>query len=205
MENKNKTHIVRLLTEIETKLQELIVETAKSGEYDISRMSSDIAKQIRQMKSAFPADHFVPASPSSPSPAVSQSPDKRLLVTHRKPRYPLYEIRNDILIRIGWSKTEKKEYTQKVSRPIFDRTVETIESMARSPKTIIPADKIIKQIKSSSPDPVPDYQIYLVIGCLREFKSLKQCGREGYTAISNFKPTAAELWNKIVTHSDQNL
>jgi hypothetical protein len=201
MENKNKSHIVCLLTDIEIKLQELIVETAKSGEYDISRMSSDIAKQIHQMKVAFPADQPAPAASSSLSPAVPQPPDKRTLVSHRKNRYPQYEIRNDTLIRIGWSKKERKEYIHKVTRALFDRTVDAMDFLCRSPKTSIPADKIMDRVVQLGSDPVPSYQIYLVIGCLREFKCVKQCGREGYTATPNLKQSANNLWLKIASDS----
>jgi len=205
MENKDKTHIVLLLTNIETKLQELIVEAAHSCEYDIARMSSDIATQIRQMKVSFPLDHSIASALPSGSAVTTQSTDKRSTGSHRKNRYPQYEIRNETLIRIGWSKKERKEYSHKVSRILFDRTVEAMDLLFRSPKTPIPADKIMDRVTQLGSEPAPAYQVYLVIGCLRESKCIKQCGREGYTAGPNLKHNANDLWTQILSKSDHNV
>jgi hypothetical protein len=97
-------------------------------------------------------------------------------------------------VRIGWSKKEKKEYIHKAPKTVFDLTISAMEQIAEASKGPIMAEEIIEHLTKISTELVPSYQVYLVIGFLREFNCIKQIGREGYEILPDLANNAEVVW-----------
>jgi len=124
---------------------------------------------------------------------------KKKVATKRQGRgkYPKYEVKNDTLVRIGWSKKEKREYTHKVSQRVFYETVEVMGRLAQGGAGPFMAEKIIEQANNAKSETIPSYQVYVVLGLLRQTNCIKQVGREGYDIPPKLMEKAEGKWSEL--------
>lgn len=176
--NNLKERIEEVLTKAENELQEVIVEAAKEGDYRGVDAGRAAAVEICNLKARIlkPSSKGELKSESN----VSRSKKKVATKRHGRGKYPKFEVKNDNLVRIGWSKKERREYTHKVSKRVFVKTVEEMGRLAQGGTGPFMAEKIIEQVNNAESETIPSYQIYVVIGFLRKLNCIKQIGREGY-------------------------
>jgi hypothetical protein len=101
------------------------------------------------------------------------------------------------LIRIGWSKKQRREYTHKTPRSIFDTTIKAMAALAQSGAGPFTAEQLIDQINTMEPEAIPSYQVYGVIGMLRGTNCIKQIGREGYDIPPELVEKANRKWSEL--------
>jgi len=58
------------------------------------------------------------------------------------------------------------------------------------------AEAIIEQANEGSDDPIPNYQVYAVLGFLKAKNVIEQQGREGYLVSDGFESRAQQCWNR---------
>ncbi|MHC4112350.1 MAG: hypothetical protein ACYSUY_14855 [Planctomycetota bacterium] len=170
--------IEAVLTKAENELQEIIVEAAKAGDYRGVDAGRAAAVEICNLKARI----LKPSSKSDLKSESNVSRDKKKVATkrHSRGKYPKFEVKNDTLVRIGWSKKERREYTHKVPKRVFYETVEVMSRLAQGGTGPFLAENIIEQVNNAKSETIPSYQIYVVIGFLRKLNCIKQIGREGY-------------------------
>jgi len=184
MESERK-QIAAILSETEKALQKIIAEAAGAGRYavvDAARMAASGVRQIR-----LGAGTALTGRSSDRSSRPRGHKRKR---SGRSPKvgYPKFLVRNGVLVRLGWSKRKGTEYVHKVPRAAFDSIVEVCAGLARSGPGPFPAEEVVRLANAQGHDPIPAYQVYVVIGLLRQEGSIEQVGREGY----KFPPELAE-------------
>lgn len=194
MENL-KEKIEAVLTKAENELQEIIADAAKEGDYRGVDAGRAAAVEICNLKARI-------SKPSSKGELKSKSDvshAKKKVATKRRRhnKYPKFEIKNDTLVRIGWSKKEKREYTHKVSKRLFYETVEAMGRLAQGGTGPFMAEKIIEQVNNAEPETIPSYQIYVVIGFLRKLNCIKQIGREGYDIPTEISMRVKKEWDNL--------
>lgn len=118
-----------------------------------------------------------------------------------KPRknhaYPKFARRGDQLIKIGWSKKEKKEYQHKSPKHIAELLRDALFSSSEDSE-VLSTDDLFPLYEQDGSE-VPSYQSYV---CLAWFKSeglVVQEGRQGYQVPSkeNLADSLATRWQSL--------
>jgi len=192
-----KEKIQTVLTKAENELQEIIIEAAKAGDYRGVDAGRAAAVEIKNLKIRI-------LKPSSKREFKTESDAMRskkkvAAKRHGRSKYPKFEVKNGALVRIGWSKKDKREYTHKVSKQVFYQTVEEMGRLAQGGAGPFMAEKIIEQVNNSEAETIPSYQIYVVIGLLRKLNCIKQIGREGYDIPTDIDTKARIEWEAALT------
>jgi hypothetical protein len=112
----------------------------------------------------------------------------------KKSQYPKFEIEHNSLVRTGWSKKEKREYSHKVSKSIYDLTVAAMEKLSKASAGPFMAENIIEKVNENGQQVIPAYQIYVVIGFLKDQGLIRQIGREGYNIPTDIQKQSQTLW-----------
>jgi hypothetical protein len=193
--NENSAKIDALLENCEAAVRDVIAAAAQHGDYDTVGRGREVALRLCALRSdqngiaqdqhRWHTSYFARApSSSSKSPRGSRSPG-----------YPRFELLDDNLFRYGWSKREKREYSHKVPRSVFDRVVAAMNKIRSTSKGPYSAEAIIERINDGADEPVPNYQVYAVLGFLKAGNAIEQRGREGYLIPGTFEAKAQECWN----------
>jgi hypothetical protein len=193
---KGSERIIGILSKAESDLREVIVEAAQEGDYRSVDMARTAAVNVNNIKVRI-------KNPSSKGQAkgvsgVAHRKRKGLSRKGGKSGYPKFDVKNDTLIRMGWSRKERSKYTHKTPRVVFDRTVEAMAALARSEGGPFMAEQIIEQVNHMESETVPSYQVYVVIGLLRKRECIKQVGREGYDIPTDVAAKAEKEWQGLL-------
>jgi hypothetical protein len=117
---------------------------------------------------------------------LSLAEKSRLIASIEKParkneEYPRFERDGDKLIKIGWSKKDRREYEHRVPKEIVLRVAEILRSAGDSRKTF--AMDRLTPFKSSAGLKIPSYQVYLVLAWLRTLGAVQARGKDGYQVM----------------------
>ena len=188
--------ILGILTKCESDLREQIVEAAKAGDYRTVDSARAAAVGIRSLRTGI----INPSSKAQAKGASVVSHRKRKSASRKgiKSKYPKFEVKNDTLIRIAWSKKQRREYTHKAPRFVFNETVKAMAALAQSGAGPFMAEQIIEQVNNMESEAVPSYQVYIVIGLLRKTKCIKQVGREGYSIPTDIRTKTEKEWEGML-------
>ena len=195
MENQIEK-ILGILTKCESDLREVIVEAAQEGDYRSVDTARAAAVNVHDLRTRI-------ANPFSKleSKSANQASDRKKKSASRKgikSKYPKFEVKNDTLIRIAWSKKQRREYTHKAPRFVFNETVKAMAALAQSGAGPFMAEQIIEQVNNMESEAVPSYQVYIMIGLLRKTKCIKQVGREGYSIPTDIRTKAEKEWEGML-------
>jgi hypothetical protein len=187
--------MIEILTRTENDLQKVIVEAAQTGDYRSVDIARDAAVNIQSLRKRI----------SNPSSILELKAGNSMLREGRKVSsrkvaksgYPRFQVSNNTLIRVGWSKKQRREYIHKVPRIVVDRTVKSMAELAQSAGGPIMSEQIIEHINNSESETIPSYQVYVVIGLLRKTNCIKQSGREGYYIPPDILAKAEGEWGNM--------
>jgi len=191
--------IETILSQTEGQLRDIIAEAAKQGDYRGVDAARHIAVSIQEIKGMVNERHSVPTKSDRigmPSNAV-QKKRKSVSKKSRSAGYPRFRISENVLTKIGWSKRQKSEYTHKVSRSIFDRTLKSMVTLTNGRTGPFTAEQIINVVNKSEEEFIPSYQVYIVIAFLRSTGCIQQQGRDGYHIPIEVESKAEEAWKKV--------
>ena len=187
--------IIEILKKTENDIQEVIIEAAKGGDYRSVDMARATAVSIKNLRSQI--SNPVSNEDKRKKKDKPQIRRKKLSRKTKKSDYPQFIVKNDTLLRIGWSKKQKREYTHKVPRYVFDKTNKSMFVLAHSGNGPFLAEQIIEQINNNESEAIPSYQVYVVVGMLRETNFIKQVGRDGYIIPQDIVEKAEEKWKEL--------
>jgi len=192
MEPERK-QIAAILSEAEKALQKVIAGAAGAGRYavvDAARMAASGVRQIR-----VGAGKGLARRASNRNTLPRGHKRKRGRRPH-KAGYPKFLVRNGVLVRLAWSKRKGTEYVHKVPLAVFDSIVKVCTGLARSGPGPFPGEEVIRLANAQGHDPIPAYQVYVVIGLLRQEGCIEQVGREGYKFPPDLVGHAQSAWEK---------
>jgi hypothetical protein len=202
--NDTKLHerLVGTLQEAEKAIQEIIAVAAREGDYATVDAARNTAVDLRRLHSQLDSSQAMtpktvgakaaPASPSRQSggSANTARADRR----GKKAQYPRFETYSDTLVRVGWSKKKRQEYSHRAPRHAFDTIVSVMARMAQSTSSPVMAETLIDELGKESCDPIPSYQVYAILGFLSNGDAIQQAGREGYRLPRDIDARANSLW-----------
>ncbi len=187
--------IIDVLAKGEKEIQKIIGDAASKSDYTAVDAGRITAIEISKLQAKL--DTLRKQRKDSGDSVVSQKM-KILSKPSKISGYPKYEVQNDTLIRTGWSKKEGAEYAHSIPKSAFNSTIEIMDNLARRTIGPIKAEEIIKTIDNIESVEVPSYQVYVVIGMLRQKGCIKKLGRKGYEIPPGTASKARKEWEKMI-------
>jgi hypothetical protein len=110
--------------------------------------------------------------------------------------YPRFERQGDRLVKIAWSKKDRREYEHRAAADIIFRIAELFER-DRSPGTAFMMDGLIP-FKTHSGADIPSYQAYLALAWFRSLGAIEPRGKDGYAVVvENLGTRVKSAWNSL--------
>jgi hypothetical protein len=191
----------KLLNDTEGKLRELVSTAASSGDYASVVHMAAWARTISELikgtasEAKTPANHTSPVQPNGKNGKHAAPRSKA--AHHIQKSYPQFYRQGDQLIRIAWSKREKKEYRHKA--PLFVlRGLAKAMAEKGADGRVFSTDQFLP-IPETSNGEVPNYQAYVGISMFKQTGLIDQHGRQGYSIprLAEFKDAVEAIWKKL--------
>jgi len=184
---------VRLLENCEGGLRKLVAEAAGEGDYHSVQQIADLAKAIAALAAegrSAPKPIAMPsANMDSKNGTISHSASVATTkVGMRKARpsvdeYPKFFRRGDELVKVGWSKKDRKEYNHRAPRGAVDAAAAAVRQIGAKGK-MFNGDMLLPLKDPTTGSAVPDYQAYVALAWLKHLGVVEQHGRRsGYSLI----------------------
>lgn len=144
-----------------------------------------------------------PSAPDATSggeiPATVVSPPTSVT---RREKYPQYRRDGEMLIKVAWSKKNRRPYEHRAPRRIVQLLVDKIRRRYDhvGDEQVFDASHIMP-LWTPNQEEYPSYQVYLALGWLRHVGAVSKKGRSGYVLRSGKgTPTQLEaLWRDLPT------
>jgi hypothetical protein len=174
---------IGLLEDCERGLRKLVAETASSGDYANVHKIANLARAVAALAAEgreTPKDAGLPllaAAALMPASAVA-----------RKSRaaadaYPKFFRRGNELVKVGWSKKDRKEYNHRAPRAAVDAAAAAVRQVGAKGK-MFNGDALIPLKDAGDNAAIPDYQAYVALAWLKQLGVIEQHGkRGGYTLV----------------------
>jgi hypothetical protein len=177
---------IEILQQAERQLKGLMTEATASGNYAIVVQIASLARSLSELAKN-PETRFN-SRPKRNSPTFTRSAEKRGQSKRKDVRYPRFSYQGDTLIRVAWSRKERKEYIHKTTHRVLQALVAAISEAGKDGR-VFQTDDILPIHDLDDGSPIPAYQAYVCIGLLKETGLIDQHGRQGYSVprISELK------------------
>ena len=112
--------------------------------------------------------------------------------------YPKFFRQGDEIVKIGWSKKDKREYQHKSPGKYLCVIAQAIEAVGTNGKMV--ATQQVFPVKDPETEAdIPGYQAYLCLALLRHTGLVSQEGRQGYKVSSDGSLTSQALlvWESL--------
>ena len=109
-----------------------------------------------------------------------------------KATYPRFEIVGDTLVKTGWSKKKRTEYTHKAPMAVLDAVRQRVER-ATEEKKVFTVEDVTPVPAPDGAGEVPMYQVYLCMKYLVSEGHLSKMGRDGYGNTPDGAPSGLRL------------
>lgn len=216
-----RSHATEVVRRAEDELRQLLVRAAEQGDYEFARLLADWAKQLKQMvqdngssdgksfrveaanetgqskvEPEIIASRFPNLTDSNKAKGGRPGRTKKAKVAQRE--YPKFLRDGQELVKIGWSKREKKSYRHKAPQRVVLLICQVLQQAGRQGNRFV-MEQILPIRDPENDAEVPSYQAYLSLAWLRKENLIVQHGRQGYSLPSNVNLTNAveERWKLL--------
>ena len=159
------------IQDAENRIRKILATSAAKGDYQRVLELTTAAKQLGAMAAAL-------AKPGAMADG-NISPTQHTTTAKREGDYPRFFRRDDEMVKIGWSKKERKEYQHRMPHGTLTTVAAGIAHAGANGKRFS-ADALAK-ITDAHGEPVPSYQSYLCLAFLRVVGFVQQEGRSNYS------------------------
>lgn len=197
-----------LLHDLELRLRELIAEATASRQYEqvsqIAMLTNQVGALVSSSGVASDTDR---AAKGRTADAMADTSPERLRssakkVPSRAADYPHFYRQGDALVKVGWARSTKSEYSHRVSKAGIDALVAYLSSR-RSHQSPISVDTMVNALKSGGRASILGYQVYVAVAWLKAEGWLVANGRHGYTLkrVKGIQPAKVveDLWVNLPT------
>lgn len=118
--------------------------------------------------------------------------------TTRSAQYPRFFRRAKNLVKVGWSKSARKEYSHRVGRALVDMVASVLAKLGTSDE-LFTANDFMPILNPQDGTEIPSYQAYLCLAWFRKEGLVTQHGRQGYTIpeANSLTSKVAERWDAL--------
>jgi hypothetical protein len=183
-----------LLRRAEAELRKIVSDAATAGDYGSVVQVTAWARGVSEMLRGVSSQGVTAGRESTanmPSRKGQRATPSNALA-HPSPAngYPRFFRQGDRVVRVAWSKREKKEYEHKAPAAVVRALTVSIANKGADGRVFSMQELL--PIRDSEGAEVPAYQAYAGLAFLRHVGLIEQHGRQGY---STDRP--AELWSKV--------
>lgn len=213
---------IEVIRKAEAELRQWLVRAAENGDYEAVRRVAEWANELQHMmETNVPVEmNPLPALISDHQPssrhfdgvgAAHRSPGRHdkaktnpfVAVSAKgkrakKGEYPRFLRDGDELLKLGWSKREKKMYRHKAPKRIVLLVCESLQRVGGKGDRFM-MDQIFPIADPKSENEVPSYQAYLSLAWLRKEELVVQHGRQGYSLYpeTNLADAIEQRWKQL--------
>ena len=121
----------------------------------------------------------------------------------RTDEYPRFERDGSKLVKVGWSKKDRREYEHRVPREAVSVVARSLCSSVK-PGAVFSMEQMLP-FKSGDAGDIPSYQAYLALAWFRHIDAVVQQGKAGYTMVpQHLQQNAIEIaWDKLPSHREE--
>jgi hypothetical protein len=192
---------IGLLQKTEAELRKIVSEAASAGDYGSVVQIAALARSMSEILDPASSKASKPVRRQlNPSSARDDGPGSRMTRT-RSARsngdYPRFARHGDQLVRIAWSKRDKREYEHKAPFAVL-RALTAGMAEKGSDGRVFSTDQLLP-IRDEDGSEVPTYQVYAGIALLKQVGLIDQHGRQGYSIprLSEFKRAVEAVWKNL--------
>jgi hypothetical protein len=130
--------------------------------------------------------------------AKAKRPARAKKAKTAKREYPKFLRDGEELLKLGWSKREKKVYRHKAPKRVVLLVSQALQQFGQHNDRFVMEQVLpIRDLENDAD--VPSYQVYLSLAWIRKEKLLVQHGRQGYSLRPNVNLTDAveERWKLL--------
>lgn len=203
---------VEILARAAESLREIVTQAYTAKAYgDLSKVAGAvdaIADLMRDIGSGEePATAIAAASAVEPQglEAVALSakqvvaPTRGATTASRRAEYPRYYRDGDKLLKVAWSKKERRPYEHRAPQAVIQTLIEAVRKKKGEGKLFEAAD--ILPLSAENGEEYPSYQSYIALAWLRHAGIIAKKGRKGYVIRpgSAAADKVARLWASVPT------
>ncbi len=205
---------VKVLTEAESELRELLKHAAAEGSYgDVTRVAraaealaaviADTTRHSHARQETVTCDSCSPSSQINEASAVNnrgnQSFGEGEPRRRRTRAYPRFERDGDRLVKVGWSKKDRREYEHRASKEAVFSVAFAVAKCGEN-GSLFSMDDVLP-VQGADESEVPSYQAYLALAWLRDIKVVVKKGKDGYMVDGGELDTVRleGLWESVST------
>jgi hypothetical protein len=185
-----------LLQETEAKLRGLLSAAAASGDYATVVRVAAWARTLSELVNGTSVERRGAATVRGTAPQRKGGAGITAS-KHAREAYPRFFRQGDQVIRIAWSKREKKEYRHKAPHGALRALAKAMAEKGAEGR-VISTDQFLP-IRDVGGVEVPNYQAYVGISLLKQTGLIDQHGRQGYSIprIAEFKDAVESVLKKL--------
>ncbi|MDA8377597.1 MAG: hypothetical protein M0Z50_11200 [Planctomycetia bacterium] len=174
-------------------------EAAATGDYTCVVQIAAWAHTVTELVKDAPSQ---PANAHPSTPPIGAKAVNGKSASGRRPRsfangYPKFVRQGNHLIRIAWSKKEKREYQHKIPYPALRALTNAMVEIGTDGR-VFSTDQFLP-IRDADGAEVPSYQAYVGIALMKQTSLIDQHGRQGYSIprLADFKDAVEAIWQKL--------
>ena len=199
----NTTKSANILDTCEKALRQTASDAIGAGDYDSARQVMAFAENVAAMLAIAQRLSRGVGTGGTANAAIGDAKGaaQRPLTPPPIPvedQYPRFARRGDELLKIAWSKQERKEYTHRAPRAALDAVVRQLKQLAAAGTFTSDDLSLLKDPATGRVFPL--YQIFVVLAWLRKLGLVKQHGRKtGYTLLTDrpLDDTINAAWEEL--------
>lgn len=178
---KNNT-AADVLRECEQSLRSLLSAAVAAGDYaevqNLAELAGAVATLAAERKPGAGSPISVIAAGTS-----EKSPPR--LAKSQKEAFPQFFRRGDELVKVGWSKKEKRKYHHRAPHRVVQATASAVRQVGSRGRSFT-GDALLPLKDPEGGDILPAYQVYVALAWMKQLGLVKSIGqRGGYTLPSD--------------------
>ncbi len=190
-----------LLRETEKKLREMVSTAATSGDYASVLQIASWAQAVTTLVNGRGAKTAAALGSSLPrrNGKSAKEPSIQTRATRRPgTEYPQFFRHDNQLIRLAWSRGQRKEYVHKAPYVVLKALAKAMAEQGTDGR-VFSTDNFLPLHEKTGGDAVPIYQAYVGISLLKQSGLIDQHGRQGYSIprLADFKDAVEAVWKKL--------
>ena len=132
-----------------------------------------------------------------PSTAPMRTTGRSSIAASRRSAYPQFMRDGDKLVKVAWSKKERRPYEHRAPRAIIQALLDAVRKHKGDGKLFDATD--VLPLLAENGEEYPSYQSYLALAWLRQVGIVTKKGREGYIIKPGMATTeqVARFWQSL--------
>lgn len=199
---------VEILQEAENSLRSLVAGAAGRGDYknvlQLTAWAQAVADIVRTATGGGSSAQTNRGSSSQYRVAEEkvsskrQSPGRVTRSRDSRKEYPRFFHRGEQLIKVGWSKREKKEYQHKAPFTVLKALASALAKIGADGH-LFSTDRFVPLKNPTENTEIPTYQVYVCLALLKQAGLVDQHGRQGYSIpqTTEFEQAVESAWHQL--------